>query len=53
MHGSLAASTFTILLPPATGVPLITYYLVLAAALWVVVAAVALPKGRQLSRQPL
>jgi membrane protease YdiL (CAAX protease family) len=51
MHVSLAASTFVILLPPATGVPLITYYLVLAAALCVVVAAVA--KGGHLSREPL
>ena len=53
MHWSLAASTFTILLPPAIGVPLIIYYLVLAAALWVVVAAVAMANRGQLSRQPL
>ena len=51
MHVSLAASTFVILLPPATGAPLITYYLVLAGALWVVVAAVA--KGGHLSQEPL
>ncbi len=44
MHVSLAASTFVILLPPATGTPLIMYYLVLAAALWVIVAAVFMTK---------
>jgi membrane protease YdiL (CAAX protease family) len=53
MHTSLAASTFVILLPPATGVALIAYYLVLAAVLWVVVGAVALAQGGHLSRQPL
>ena len=40
MHTSLAACTFVILLPPAQGMSLITYYLVLAAALWGIVAAV-------------
>jgi membrane protease YdiL (CAAX protease family) len=53
MHASLSACTFVILLPPATGVSLITYYLVLAAALWVVVAAVAVANGGKLSLQPL
>jgi membrane protease YdiL (CAAX protease family) len=52
MHTSLAASTFVILLPPATGVALIAYYLVLAAVLWVVVGAVALAQGGHLTRQP-
>jgi hypothetical protein len=35
------------------GVPLVTWYLVLAAALWVVVAAVAVSKGGKLTRHPL
>ena len=52
MHTSLAASTFVILLPSARGVALIAYYLVLAAALWVVVAVVAVAQGGHLSRQP-
>ena len=53
MHASLTASTL-ILMPLATaGVPGLTYDLVLAAVLWVVVAAVAVAKGGQLSRQPL
>jgi hypothetical protein len=38
MHASLTASTVFILLPSAKGVPLMTYYLVLIAALWFVVA---------------
>jgi hypothetical protein len=37
----------------ATGAPLVIWSLVLAAALWVVVAAVAVANGRQPSRQPL
>ena len=37
----------------ATGVALVTYDLVLAVALWVVVAAVAVANGAQLSRQTL
>lgn len=53
MHASLTASLPLILLPPARGVPLLTSYLVLAAALWVVVAAVAMANGGQLSRRPL
>ncbi len=51
MHASLSASTL-ILQPPATGASL-TWNLVLAAALWVVVAAVAVANRGQLSRQPL
>jgi hypothetical protein len=39
--------------PLATGISFLTYVWVLAAALWVVVAAVAVVYGRQLSRQPL
>jgi membrane protease YdiL (CAAX protease family) len=40
MHGSLSACTFVILLPPAAGMSLTVYYFVLAAVLWIVVAAV-------------
>jgi len=43
-----------ILMPLAiSGVPNLIWYLVLTAALWVVVAAVALANGGKLSRQPL
>ena len=53
MHVSLTAS-IRILTPIGNeGVPLFIYDFALAAALWVVVAAVALTNGRQLSRQPL
>lgn len=53
IHTSLVASTLT--LPPLalSGVALVTYDLVWAAALWVVVAVVAVANGRHLSRQPL
>jgi len=53
MHASLTASTTFILVPLATGMARVTYYLVLGAVLWVVVAVVALAKGGQLARQPL
>lgn len=47
MHASLTASVPMILTPLAiSGVPLLTWYLVLTAALWVVVAAVAVANGR-------
>ena len=52
MHASLSASTL-ILQPPLTGAPLLMWNLALAAILWVVVAAVALANGGQVSRQPL
>jgi CAAX protease family protein len=51
MHASLTASTLFILSPKATGIPLMIYYLVLTAALWVVAAAVAVANGRQRSQQ--
>jgi membrane protease YdiL (CAAX protease family) len=51
MHASLTANTLFILSPSARGVPLMTYYVVLTAAVWVVVAALA--KGGHLSREPL
>lgn len=53
MHASLTACTVFILTPLATGVALVAYNLVLAAALWVVVGAVAVANGGHLSRQPL
>jgi membrane protease YdiL (CAAX protease family) len=52
MHVSLTTSN-VILAPLATGVPLVTWPLVLAAATWVVVGAVAVANRGQLSRQPL
>ncbi len=52
MHASLTAST-QILMPHATGVLSLIYSLVLTAALWVVVAAVAVANGGQVSRQSL
>jgi membrane protease YdiL (CAAX protease family) len=53
MHASLTASTIFIFTPLATGMSFLTYVWVLAAALWVVVAAVVAAYGGQLSRQPL
>jgi membrane protease YdiL (CAAX protease family) len=53
MHASLTASTIFIFRPLATGASFLTYVWVFAAALWVVVAAVAVANGGQLSRQPL
>jgi membrane protease YdiL (CAAX protease family) len=52
MHASLSASTL-VLQPPLTGAPFLTWNLALTAILWVVVAAVALTNGGQVSRQPL
>jgi membrane protease YdiL (CAAX protease family) len=51
MHVSLVASN-AILAPLATGVSQVTYNLVWAAVLWVVVAVVAVANGGHLSRQP-
>ena len=53
MHASLIVSTTPILLPAMTGVAFLTWFLVLTVALWVVVAAVVVADGRQLSRQPI
>ena len=52
MHASLSASTL-ILQPLATGAPYLTWNLVLAAVLWIVVAAVAVANRGQISHQPL
>jgi len=51
MHAFLSAST--LILQPQTTAGLLTWNLVLAAALWAIVAAVALTNGGQHSRQPL
>ena len=53
MHASLTASTLFILSPSASGIPLMIYYLILTAVLWVVVAAVAVANRRQLTRPRL
>jgi membrane protease YdiL (CAAX protease family) len=50
MHASLTASTLFILKPQATEVPLLFYYLILTAVLWVVVAMVAMATGEQFER---
>jgi membrane protease YdiL (CAAX protease family) len=53
MHASLTASVPMILMPLAiSGMALSTWYLILTAVLWVIVAAVAVANGGQLSRQP-
>ena len=52
MHASLTTSTL-ILQPLAAGVPALTYNLVLAAALWGVVAAVTAANGWHASQRPL
>jgi membrane protease YdiL (CAAX protease family) len=46
MHVSLTASTL-ILTPQATGMPLLAYGLVLAAAIWGVIAALTVADGRE------
>jgi uncharacterized protein len=57
MHASFAACTFIlgpVVGPVAmSGSSLLTYDLVLAAALWIVVGVVAVANGGHLSRQPL
>jgi membrane protease YdiL (CAAX protease family) len=52
MHVSLVASLM-IIEPSLTGGGLLTYILIRAAVLWVIVAAVAVANDGQLSRQPL
>jgi membrane protease YdiL (CAAX protease family) len=52
MHVSLATFTF-ILTPPLGGAPYWVIGSAYAAALWVVVAAIAVAQGGHLSRQPL
>ena len=45
MHVPLAASQFILIPPALSGMPLVTYDLVFAAALWVVIAVVFVTKG--------
>ena len=52
MHASLSASTL-ILQPQGTGMPYLTWNLVLAVVLWLVVATVAAASRRQIGRQAL
>ena len=53
MHASLTFSMLSVAPLAITGAALVTYQLVFAAALWVVVGAVAVAQGGHLSRQPL
>ena len=53
MHVSLTASTLILQPLDVAGMRALTYDLVLAAALWLLIAALALANGRQLSRPPL
>jgi len=52
MHVSITATTL-ILTPRTTGVPLLAYGLAFAAAVWLVIAVLAVSNRRQLSRQPV
>jgi len=51
MHMSLTANTVFILNPVATGMALVTWTLVWAAALWIVVGVLAIASHGHLSRQ--
>jgi membrane protease YdiL (CAAX protease family) len=53
MHASLIAfwTSLTPLVTTLTGIPLVTYYLVFTAALWVIIGAIALANHGHLSRQ--
>lgn len=53
MHASYIFTTLFVFAPPTTGVPYLVYSGVFTAALWIVVGAVAMATGGQLSRQPL
>jgi membrane protease YdiL (CAAX protease family) len=53
MHVSLTASTLILQPLDVAGTRALTYDLVLAAALWLLIAALAMANGRQLSRPPL
>src|SRR5215204_6337672 len=53
MHASLVAFWLISMPNAIAGVPLVTWYLVWAAALWVFVGAIAVVQGGHLSRQPL
>ena len=53
MHASLTASTLILQPLDVAGMRALTYDLVLAGALWLLIAALAMANGRQLSRPPL
>ena len=53
MHASLTASTLILQPLDVAGMRALTYDLVLAAALWLFITALAIANGRQLSRPPL
>jgi hypothetical protein len=53
MHASLTASNVILAPLAVAGLTGPTWSLVMAAALWVVVAALAVAKGGQLARKPL
>ena len=53
MHVSLTASTLILQPLDVAGMRALTYDVVLAAALWLLIAALAMANGRQLSRPPL
>jgi membrane protease YdiL (CAAX protease family) len=53
MHASLIATTLFILAAPPTGALFLAYSWLLTAAMWLVVAVVALASGGQLARPPL
>jgi uncharacterized protein len=54
MHASLIAfwTCLTPLVTTLTGRPLVTYYLIFAAALWVIIGAIALAQGGHLTPLP-
>jgi membrane protease YdiL (CAAX protease family) len=52
MHASLAAGQLILIPPAISGVPMLTFDLVFAALLWLIVIAIAVANGGQLSRQP-
>jgi hypothetical protein len=53
MHASLTANALFILMPAARGIPLMIYWVILAAVMWGVVAVVAMADRKQFSRPPL
>jgi hypothetical protein len=53
MHASLTASTLILQPLDVTGMRVVTYDLILTAALWLLIAALAMANGWQLSRQLL
>ena len=53
MHAALTANTITILAPSEGVTPLVTYYLIFTAALWVIIVAVAAKNHWRLTKQPL